>query len=157
MNIADFIVAKPTLIGIHLVFAIIGIDAFLWLLGEIVADTKSVRRRVIAALTGIIAFSGSWIVGGYYYVKFYGSLVKPLIKAGGAPWAHAVAMESKEHVFLFLIPLAITAFFMAKLASDSFNARRLKKLNAVLCASIAGLGLLIGLLGFIISAAVRWA
>src|SRR3989344_4812970 len=98
MDIIAILQSKPILIGLHLGFAILGIDAFLWFLGEVVANAESVRRRVIAAFIGLVSFVITWIIGGYYYVKFYGSLVKPIIKAGSAPWAHAIAMEAKEHI-----------------------------------------------------------
>jgi hypothetical protein len=156
MDFVSVLTAKPVLIGIHLGFAIVGIDAFLWLLGEIVANAGSVRRRTIAACIGIFGFLGSWIAGGYYYVKFYGPLVKPVIKAGSAPWAHAIAMEAKEHMFLFIIPLAITALLIARFDGVALASHGLKRIAAILVGTIAGLGLAIGLLGFIISAAARW-
>src|SRR3989338_11661990 len=111
----EILLAKPVLIGLHLGFAILGIDAFLWLAGEYAAGAISIKRRMIAAVLGLIGFIGSWLIGGYYYVKYYGPLVKPVIKAGNAPWAHAIAMELKEHVFLFIITLAIKIFLLARL------------------------------------------
>lgn len=156
MDILAFLTAKPVLIGLHLGFAILGIDAFLWLLGEIVADTTSVRRRTNVALLGAAGFLGSWLIGGYYYVVYYGPLVKPVINAGATPWAHAVAMETKEHVFLFLIPLVVVAFLLARLDAQTLVALRLKVPFALLTGLIAGVGLGAGLLGFIISAAARW-
>lgn len=156
MDIVSILTAKPVLIGLHLGFAILGIDAFLWLLGEIVANTKSTKRRLTAAVVGFIGYGLAWIIGGYYYVKFYGSLVKPVIKAGSAPWAHAIAMEVKEHVFLFTIPAAVTIIFLARLNADQLNSLGLRKGFIYLTAIAAGLGLSIGLLGFIVSAAARW-
>jgi len=152
----ELLTAKPVLIGLHLGFAILGIDAFLWLLGEIIANAGSVRRRMIAASVGIIGFLGSWIFGGYYYIQFYGTLVKPVIKAGSAPWAHAVAMEAKEHIFLFLIPIAVTLFFLAKLDATRLESLGFKRPTAILAGTAAGIGLLLGAMGFIISAAARW-
>src|SRR3989338_4061246 len=105
----EIFLSKPILIGLHLGFAILGIDAFIWLLGELIADVKKTFRMKLAAVLGLMGFLLSWLAGGYYYVKFYGLLVKPIIKAGLAPWAHAIFMETKEHIFLFLIPMAITA------------------------------------------------
>src|SRR3989344_9378428 len=105
--------SAPVLIGLHLGFAILGIDAFLWLLGEFVADAVSIRRRVWAAAIGLAGFIFTWIIGGYYYVVYYGKLVKPTILKGMAPWAHAIAMEAKEHIFLFVVPLALTVLFVA--------------------------------------------
>lgn len=156
MDIATILQAKPVLIGLHLGFAIIGIDAFLWLLGEIVANSGSARRRMGVALVGLGSYILTWIIGGYYYVKFYGPLVKPTIVSGNAPWAHAIAMEAKEHIFLFAIPLAITIYFLSKLDSNQLQSLGLRTYFLRLTMIVAGLGLSFGLMGFVISAAARW-
>ena len=156
MDIVSILTAKPVLIGLHLGFAILAIDAFLWLLGEVIADAGSPRRRLAAAAIGSISFILTWIVGGYYYVTFYGPLVKPVIKAGNAPWAHAIAMEAKEHIFLFVIPIAVTIFLLARLNANELQSLGLRKGLIHLTAITAGLGLSLGLMGFIISAAARW-
>jgi len=156
MDIIATLTAKPVLIGLHLGFAIIGIDAFLWLLGEVSANTGSIRRRLTTVSIGLVSYVLTWIIGGYYYVTFYGPLVKPIIQAGSAPWAHAIAMEVKEHVFLFAIPIAVTIFFLARLNADELQSLGLRKGLIRLTAITAGLGLSIGLMGFIISAAARW-
>ena len=147
----DILLAKPALIGLHLGFAILGIDAFLWLAGEYAAGAISIKRRMIAAVLGLIGFIGSWVIGGYYYVKYYGPLVKPIIKEGLAPWAHAIAMEAKEHIFLLIVPLAITVLLAARSSDQAI--RRPAMWLAVL---IAAIGLSLGAMGFIISAAARW-
>ena len=109
------------------------------------------RRRVIAAVLGVIGFIGSWIVGGYYYVKYYGPLVKPVIKAGLAPWAHAIAMEAKEHIFLLIVPVAITVLLAARGTEPS-----IRRPTMWLALLISVMGLAIGAMGFIISAAYRF-
>jgi len=156
ISFLEIIFSKPALIGAHLVFAIIAIDTFLWVLGEVVADSKHTKRMRIAVVTGVFGFLGSWIIGGYYYVFYYGSLVKPVIKAGTAPWAHSIIMETKEHVFLFLAPLAFTAMLITFLNKETFELLRLRKILGWLAGSIAFIALLIGLAGFIISSAARW-
>lgn len=152
----ELLTAKPVLIALHLGFAILAIDAFLWLLGEIVANAGSARRRQWAAGIGVAGFFGSWIFGGYYYVTYYGSLVKPVIQAGTAPWAHLIAMEAKEHIFLFLIPVAVTLLLLARLNPDRLKSLGFKRTTAWLAGTTAGVGLFLGALGFIISAAARW-
>jgi hypothetical protein len=156
MDIVAILTAKPVLIGLHLGFAIIGIDAFLWLLGEVVANAGSVRRRLFAAGIGLVGYILTWIIGGYYYVVFYGSLVKPVIKAGNAPWAHTIAMEAKEHIFLFVVPIAITIYLLARLDENELQTLRLRSGLIGLIVIAAGLGLSFGIMGFIISAAARW-
>jgi len=152
----EILLSKPVLIGIHLTFAIIGIDSLLWLLGEFVADTQSRARRVGVATLGVAGFTASWITGGYYYVKFYGSLVKPAILNGSAPWAHTIVMEAKEHIFLFIIPLALVVLTLALLDQATLKVLKLKTRAVLLCALVPIIGLVIGMMGFIISAAARW-
>ena len=156
MDITAILTAKPVLIGLHLGFAIIGIDAFLWLLGEAVSNSGTVRKRITTAIIGLVGYALTWIIGGYYYVKFYGPLVKPIIKAGNAPWAHAIAMEAKEHIFLFAIPLAVTIYFISKIDANELKELGLRKGLIHLTAIAAALGLSLGLMGFVISAAARW-
>src|SRR3990167_655172 len=92
-----------SLVGIHAAFGELGIFAFLWAFVELINPTQQrVKRAKIAAMIGVIFFFLSWFVGGFYYVSFYGSNVKPLIKEGPMPWAHSIFTETKEHVFLFL-------------------------------------------------------
>ncbi len=152
----EILLSKPVLIGLHLAFAIIGIDAFLWLLGEIKNDSWKKARLYWSALIGVVAFVLSWVSGGYYYVRYYGALVKPVIQGGLAPWAHNIIMETKEHIFLFIIPLAITSLFITFLSEEEFRSLNIKKALMILVVLIAGLGLIIGAMGFTISAAARW-
>ena len=156
MDIAAILASKPVLIGLHLGFAIIGIDAFLWLLGKLKDDSGSQKSRVVTAVVGVLAFIASWFAGGYYYVVYYGVLVKPVIKSGTAPWAHNIIMETKEHIFLFVIPLAVTVFYITLLPKEEIERLELRRVTLWLCGVVAFLGLLIGAMGFIISAAARW-
>lgn len=156
MDLIDILTAKPVLIGVHLGFAILAIDAFLWLLGEMSHSPWHQRRIRLAALLGVVGYVVSWLAGGYYYVKFYGTLVKPIINAGSSPWAHNIIMETKEHIFLFIIPLAVTAALIVWLREGDFQALNIRRPSLILVGFVAGLGLLIGLMGFIISAAARW-
>ncbi|TAK05546.1 hypothetical protein EPO33_00115 [Patescibacteria group bacterium] len=156
MDFLAILQSKPVLIGLHLGFAILGIDAFLWLAGMLKEDGGSPRSRIVTALIGTAAFAASWLAGGYYYVTYYGALVRPVIKGGLAPWAHNIIMETKEHVFLFLIPMAATVLFVTLLEKTDLKRLRLRRPAMWLSGTVAALGLLIGAMGFIISAAARW-
>ncbi|MBI4049575.1 MAG: hypothetical protein HY395_02040 [Candidatus Doudnabacteria bacterium] len=148
----DFILSnKPVLVGLHLGFAILGIDLLLWLLGELIASSTAQKRMRAVSFGAFVAFILTWVAGGYYYVKYYGPLVKPIIQKSAAPWAHGVAMEAKEHIFLFLVPVAFTIFMLTYLNSKN------NKNYKILVALTAGTALFLGLLGYIISAAARWA
>lgn len=148
---------KPALVGLHLGLAIIGIDSLLWLLGEYAAGFKKMRRAQLAAIIGAIGFIGSWIFGGFYYVKFYGKLVKPIILKGSAPWAHGIAMEVKEHVFLLLIPAVLTLLIAMFVKSQDLKNDEIKKPLMAMIFLIVAISFAIGLMGFIISSAARWA
>ena len=65
-------------------------------------------------------------------------------------------METKEHIFLFIIPLAITVLFITFLEKKDIDRLGLRRLTGRLSLTIVILGLLIGAMGFIISAAARW-
>lgn len=156
MDLLEIIQNKPVLIGLHLGFAIIGIDAFLWLLGKLRGDGGSQKSMIVTAAIGVLSFIASWLIGGYYYVVYYGALVKPAIKAGLAPWAHNIIMETKEHIFLFIIPLAMTTLLITLLNKEDMLKFKLRGPAIWLSIFVAGLGLLIGAMGFVISAAARW-
>lgn len=156
MDILTLIQSKPVLIGLHLGFAIVGIDAFLWLTGKLKSDGGSRQSMIVSASIGVASFIASWIAGGYYYVVYYGTLVKPVIKSGLAPWAHNIIMETKEHIFLFIVPLAMTVFFITLLDKQDMEQLKLRRLACWLSGTVAALGLLIGAMGFVISAAARW-
>ena len=134
-----------------------GIDAFLWVLGELMAGDVHSGRARFAGLLGVIGLLGSWLLGGYYHLNYYGTLVKPIILKGSAPWAHAIAMEAKEHLFLFLIPMAVTVLLFLMVDRATFATYRIKNSLRVLVGLIAVLALSIGAMGYIISAAARWA
>jgi len=156
MDIVAILQSKPVLIGLHLGFAIVGIDAFLWLLGKLKDDGSSQKSKITTAVVGVVAFVASWLTGGYYYVVYYGTLVKPVIKSGVAPWVHNIIMETKEHIFLFIIPLAMTVLFITLLEKEDMERLKLRRVTLWLSGAIAVLGLLIGAMGFMISAAARW-
>ena len=156
MNIVAILQSKPVLIGLHLGFGIIGIDAFLWLLGKLKGNEGSRKSTIITAAIGTTSFIASWLAGGYYYVAYYGTLVKPVIKSGVAPWVHNIIMETKEHIFLFIIPLAMTVLFITLLEKKDRNRFALHHITLWLAGAVAILGLLIGAMGFTISAAARW-
>lgn len=147
----DVFLSKPVLVGLHLGFAILAIDAFFWLLGEYAAKERHHTRMLIAAVLGFIGFIAAWLIGGYYYVVYYGPLVKPIIKAGAAPWAHSIAMEVKEHIFLFLLPIALTLIFLTLAKSIRFKGSIMWLIGLVIV-----MGLSIGGMGYVISAAARW-
>lgn len=147
------------LIGIHAAAGEAGVFAFLWVLVELLnPTTQRIARSKIAALAGTILIFVSWILGGYYYVVFYGSLVKPVIKAGPMSWAHGIIMETKEHLFLFLPFLAILAIgLIYHYKEELLINKRVKLFILLICGLIILIGLSMAGMGYMISAGFRSA
>lgn len=148
------------LIGIHVLLGEIGVFAFLWLMIELFSPTEQrVNRAKKAAMLGVIFILLSWLVGGYYYVNVYGPDVKPIIKAGPTPWAHAIFMEAKEHIFLFLPFLTLFALGLIYKYKNELiaNNKNIKIPVLILCALIVLIGLSMAGMGYIISGSFRGA
>ena len=100
----------------------------------------------MTALLGTVSFWLAWVFGGAYYTQYYGKNVKPVILSGATPWVHAVLMEAKEHLFLFLPFLGVTAFLVLWLAKKEIG------VNPSLRVSVVALLGLIIILGFAMTA-----
>ena len=149
------------LIVVHAFLGELGLVCFVWVFVEMLNPTPSrLKRAKIASFFGVVFFFVSWIVGGYYYSTDYGSLVKPVIKAGPQPWAHSIITEVKEHVFLFLPFLAILNYtliirFSSHLKGD--KDARVRKAILYLSVLILFIGALMGAMGYLISSGYRSA
>ena len=142
---------STVLIGLHAGIGEIGALAFLWVFVELLnPDARRVVRAQIASTIGTVSFFLSWLVGGFYYVSYYGSNVKPVIKGGPMPWAHLVITETKEHIFLFLPFLALLVFGLIYAHKEELAQG--KRMNSILIVSLlvflismamAGMGYLI--------------
>ena len=62
------------------------------------------RIRAAGVLTAVLIWL-AYIVGGYFYVLFYGA-DKALILQGPWTYSHSFFMETKEHAFFMLLILA---------------------------------------------------
>ena len=144
------------LVAMHAMTGILSIFAFLVVFVELLSPTKKVIKRIkIFALIGTILIFISWIIGGYYYLTYYGPDVKPAIKEGSNPWIHSVIMETKEHIFLFLPFLAILTTGIIFSYSNLLKNNKAKSSVLLLCALIILLGLAIAGMGYFISAGAR--
>ncbi|RJR47894.1 MAG: hypothetical protein C4567_00595 [Deltaproteobacteria bacterium] len=98
---------KEVFILSHAVFGTIGALAAVWVFVEALnIHQENVTRIKYMSLVVALSVWLSYLVGGYFYVKFYGVTDKTIILAGPWPWAHKFAMEVKEHVFFILLVLA---------------------------------------------------
>ena len=145
-----------SLIAMHAITGILAIFAFLLVFVELLTPTEKIIKRIqIFAYIGTILIFISWIVGGYYYVNYYGADVKPIIKQGSTPWVHSIIMETKEHVFLFLPFLAILTTGIIFSYADLLKNHKAKSSVLILCALIVLIGLAITGMGYLISTGAR--
>ena len=114
-----------------------------------------VYRQRQWSLWGLLLLVLSWLTGGYYYVSYYGTAVKPIIQKGLAPWAHSVFMEAKEHVFLFLPFIAAVVAIMLMETPDLEAGHAQRRWLSWLVGIILLLGTFVTLSGLVISGAVR--
>ncbi|PIR89160.1 MAG: hypothetical protein COU07_02930 [Candidatus Harrisonbacteria bacterium CG10_big_fil_rev_8_21_14_0_10_40_38] len=134
------------LIGLHVGLGELGALAFLWVFVELLNPNKErITRAQKAVLIGVYALLAAWFIGGWYYVATYGPIVKPIIKAGPYPWAHGIAMEAKEHIFIFIPILALVVYKLIESAGNRLEKE--KKTSR----AIATLSLLIVILSFTIA------
>ncbi|POZ61997.1 hypothetical protein [Chromobacterium alticapitis] len=118
----------------HPTFGALGIMAAVWVLVEALNASSGNEARIRFA-SRIVAFciGMSWVLGGYWYVHFYGH-DKALILKGPLPYAHNLVMETKEHLFFIVL---ILAFYLPIVA-----ARGLHENPAARRMTIAAAGLL---------------
>lgn len=91
---------------IHATTGVLAMLGALWLFVATLNATESNRSGTGASALFTSVFMWlTYLIGGYWYVAFYGS-EKAIIKSGPFPAAHGFFMETKEHVFLLLLLLA---------------------------------------------------
>ncbi|MBI3956531.1 MAG: hypothetical protein HY340_00890 [Candidatus Kerfeldbacteria bacterium] len=107
-------------------------------------------------VVALLSYVASWLTGGYYYVVYYGSKVKPVILAGKYSWAHTVLTEAKEHFFLFLPLLAAVLLIVLITHRDRIGTDpKLKRPLVYLAALATAIGTAAAVLGVFISGAYR--
>ncbi len=142
-----------SLLIIHVLLGLSGIIFFLCAF-LCLFRTNAHKWRMLTALFGAVSFWLAWIAGGFYYAKYYGQNVKPTIVAGATPWVHTVLMESKEHLFLFLPFLSLTAVFLLWKMNKKMDSNAiLRRWTGLLLALIIVLGLIMAFSGILISSA----
>ena len=143
------------LIGVHAFLGEIGALASLWVFIEFLRPHKDeLGHCKKASLVGFYSTFLSWIIGGYYYVSFYGPNVKPIIKASEMPWAHLIVTELKEHVFLFLPFLSFFLYqYLKQISAEDIKKERVNILLLSLITCILGFSM--AFMGYIITTAAR--
>ena len=147
------------LVGLHAWFGEFGALMFVWAFIELYSgkDTNINRAR-FAVLMGTMFLVAAWLAGGFYYTQIYGIDVKPLIKAGPLPWVHSVALETKEHVFLFLPFLAVLTWGLMQRYDHAMSSDlRARKAGLLATGSIVVLAGGMAFAGFLVSSGYRMA
>ncbi|NOY82754.1 MAG: hypothetical protein GXP31_17285 [Kiritimatiellaeota bacterium] len=146
---------KEVILLLHPVFGVLAILAAVWVFVEALnvseSGSSASRLRIASVLCAVCVWL-TYIIGGYWYVRYYGT-DKAIIKAG--PWAfgHNFFMEVKEHVFLTLVLLStylpIVAF--GKITSN----KAARKVVLWVAGLVVAIGLSMEGAGSIISTSVR--
>lgn len=136
----------------HVIAGVIGLSASYALLMVLFKRAPSLTALRVTSLVAFLSYFLSWLAGGYYYVFYYGVNVKPVIQGGDYPWVHAVFMESKEHLFLFLpiLTLTLTLVFFLR-GSDVLTDKRVRRAVIAVASLIAIIALFVTLSGILIS------
>lgn len=125
----------------HATFGVLGILGSVWIFVETLnaseANTARIRAVAWAVATFILL---SWILGGYWYVQFYGP-DKALILKGPWPWAHKLVMEIKEHAFFIPLLLALYLPLAARDKLVSSPAARTMVLSVATLIVLSGLAI----------------
>jgi hypothetical protein len=98
--------SNETILLLHPTFGVLGMIAAVWLFVDTLnASPSNVARIRSAAMVCAVLIWLAYIAGGYWYVMFYGA-DKAVILDGPWPFAHALFMETKEHLFFMVLLLA---------------------------------------------------
>ena len=137
----------------HVFFGVACIIASVWVFVDVLnasaANVIRIRRfSLVAAISMWLAF----VVGGYWYVVFYGA-DKAVILKGPWPFAHSYFMETKEHLVIMLLLLA--TYLPIVTANDLAGNPAARRLALWVAALIPLLGLLIEGHGAVIAMGVK--
>ncbi len=146
-----------TSLVVHVLLGVAGIMAVYTVWTGLARKQTVARSLRTGSLWGFVLLLLSWLSGGYYYLTYYGTAVRGVIKAGKYAWAHTIFMEAKEHVFLFLPFLAAVLFFSVWFLGPKIEGEQssIRRPLAVLAGLIVVIGVIVTLSGVVISGAVR--
>jgi hypothetical protein len=135
---------------VHVVFGVLGILFAIWVAVEAANCSETNQNRLkLASIGNTVALWLSYLVGGWWYVVYYGAAVptsdKSIILAGPWKWSHSFFMEAKEHIFFMLILLSILLPIIV-FGNAPFRDRKVRNLTIVVALTIVVLGL--GMEGF---------
>jgi hypothetical protein len=101
------ITGNDALLLAHATFGVLGTVSAVWVFVETLNAQEQNAQRIRKAAVAVAIFMGiAWILGGYWYLHFY-PVEKAMILKGPWPFAHNLFMETKEHLFLMTLILAL--------------------------------------------------
>lgn len=141
---------------LHIMFGLLGVAASYGYLTNLTRLKLRLDFLKSMSAGAAVFYILSWLSGGWYYLYQYGPAVRAGIKAGRYAWAHAIFMESKEHVFLFLPILAVVLAVLTVVVGEQLEQHeRLRRSLTWLAGVTVAIGLLVTVSGVAISGAVR--
>ena len=101
------ITANDAILLAHATAGVLGTLSALWVFVEALnaREQNATRIRTIAVAVAVFMFA-ALILGGYWYLHFYPA-ERAMILKGPWPFAHNLFMETKEHLFLMTLILAL--------------------------------------------------
>ena len=142
-----------TLLIVHVISGVTGVGLHNLTLMHLLKRAPNYAFVARVAWSAATLFLISWASSAYYYVTYYGSMVKPRILAGNMPVGHTFFMETKEHIFLLLPFLAISiALSVTYLHANPDNG--LRKSTAFLTLIALVIGIAVAASGILISGSI---
>ncbi len=140
--------------GAHVFTAVLVMIFSVLMFGETLWGGSPKRMRIYGIMIIIFAVL-TYALAGWWYVVYYGP-DKQVIINGEMAWAHALVMETKEHVFIagfwFSVVLGLFGYFASEEQLDNPYYRKTVALLAIFL--IVGVLLLEGM-GAIITAGLK--
>lgn len=138
----------------HPIFGVLVVLSALWLLVELLnVHQQNIMRIHIAAIILPVCLWVTYILAGFWYVKFYGA-DKTFINAGPFSLADSFFMEVKEHIFFSLLLLGSYIPFII-FTHNLIENKAAQKLGLWIAGCIILLGLSMEGLGAIVSIGVK--
>ena len=137
----------------HVLSGVVGIGMHNVVLMHLLKKAPNYLFVSRVAWSAVAMFLLSWATAAYYYVTYYGSVVKPRILAGTMPAAHTFFMETKEHIFLVLpfvaISIALCTMYLRANPDDG-----LRKSTALLTLVALAVGTATAAAGILVSGSI---
>ncbi len=131
----SFFLRRDTVLFLHVIMGLLVAVLAVWALLEL--NKKSSLVKPLSVGAAIVSWV-SVLPAARLYLLFYPP-TKTLIKAGPAPWAHSIIMETKEH-WALLVPLIVTVAAWLVISGKEKESKKWWILAIVMIALIAVLG-----------------